>query len=246
MRNLMRIAATAGLLLSATPSHAVVPTEDVAVWTQLGTMIKQNIDMLNTAIETMTISNAMKAALGEGLGGEWAEALDTATGLYSSGQQLAYNASTKMTRLQYELDGLMPQSVEQMDIAQLTAFARRWQYAFQNDSIAARALQAEGIAQQAKINQLKSQSLRSSQKAAGVTSAVQAQTNLLGAMAGQLETTGMTLSSMANMQNNALMSEEKKNQIVEQWAKRNREIGAQMRAAGVKQAQKSPLRWGMP
>ena len=51
---------------------AVVPTEDVVAIARLAEVIKTNMAMLNTLMEATTIANAMKAALGEGLGGEWA------------------------------------------------------------------------------------------------------------------------------------------------------------------------------
>ena len=55
----------------------------------------------------------------------------------------------------------------------------------------------------------------------------------------------MTLSSMGNMQNNALLTDEKKNQMAEAFAKRNQEVGQQMFAAGVKRARKIPVALGL-
>lgn len=239
------IAATlVAVSISSSPANAVVPTEDVVAIARLAEVIRTSMAQLNTLIEATSIANAMKMALGEGPGAEWAAALDSASGLYSEGNRLAYNAANKTTSLQWELDRLSPASIQAMSIPELVAYGRRWQDTLQNDTLLARSLEAESIAQQAKINELKGRSLKASQRAGGVTSAVQAQTNLVGALAGQAETTGMTLASMANMQNNALLTEEKKNQMVEAFAKRNQEIGRQMFAGGVKRASVSPLRWG--
>jgi hypothetical protein len=246
MKNLMRAAGVVVLLATAAPAQALVPVEDVVVIARLADTIKNQMAMLNTLMQTLTVANAMKAALGEGPGAEWAAALESFSGLYSESNQLMYNVANKRTSLQWEVDRLTPARLENMTVPELISFGRAWQDALQQDSLSARALQAEGIAQQAKINSLRAQSLINSQQAQGATSAIQAQTNLLGAVAGQLETTGLTLSSMANMQNNALITDDKKNQIVEQMTKRNREIGAQMRQAGVKKAARSLLLWGSP
>lgn len=246
MRKIARVLAVGSLLLAAQPADALIPVEDVVAAARIADVVRHNVAMLNNLIETLSVANAMKAALGEGAGPEWTNAVNSASGLYSQMQQLKFNVANKSASLQWELDQLTPARIQEMSIPELLAFGQRWQQMLSQDALSARAIQAEGIAQQAKINTLRSKGLVNSQQAQGVTSAVQAQSQIIGAVAGQLETTAMTLQSMANMQNNSLMSEAKKNEMVQVFNQRNREIGRQMMSAGPKRAAKSILRWGQP
>ena len=245
-------------LLPMRPADAVIPVTDHAAIVasakqyamqaarevqQLGYLASQ----LNNLVEMVRLDNLASTILGEGMGGEFSQLMQSAQGLYQETSALVTNVQTKRLRLQQELDQLMlPENLSQMSPTQLLGVLQRYREFFGNDTMQARAVQAEGIDLQAKILRETANGVRQSDRSRSALSAVQSGNHILAAVSSQLETMNYSVGTMAMTQQNEIMKKYAEANVQAEMERKNSEAMNGYLAKAPVRTNVSPVNWGRP
>lgn len=201
------------------------------------------VQLLDTAVRTLTLQNLMRAALGEGLGGSLGMLIEAGESLYSSGNSLYWNVTNKGVELTNELNNMLP-NMQNMSFQELMNWGTRWKGMMRQETLSHRELEMMGIRVQDDLRKSAAASLEQSKNAKGVTSATQAGTHMLGSIFGQLDLMNTNLALMAQNEYNKVFEEDRINQTTDAIRKRDREILDRMLASQPGRSSISPLKWG--
>ena len=252
------LAAIFAVLIAVSPgtANAVVQTADAvsisqnAKWyavqaTREMEQLARWAEQINNLTSMLTLQNLASTVLGEGMGGEFSALANSATGMYRNTSSLIGNLQAKQYQLQNELNSLMlPANVSSMTGQQMMALAQRYRTFFANDTITARAIQAEGIALQNQVQQEAMNGVRQSDRSKSALSATQALTHVAGAISSQLHTQNMALGTLAMNIESAHADEITRENVGAEMNRRNAEKMREWSVGNAARTEISPVYWG--
>lgn len=245
-------------LLPMHHAHALIPVADHALIVQNAKqyamqaareaeMLGYFASQLNNLVDMVRLDNLASTILGEGMGGEFSQLMHSAEGLYQNTSALVTNVQTKRLRLQQELDQLMlPENLSQMSPTQLLSVLQRYRDFFGNDTMQARAIQAEGIDLQSKLLRETTNGVRQSDRSRSALSAVQSGNHILAAVSSQLQTMNYSLSTMAMTQENEITAKYAEKNVQAEMERKNSEAMRGYLAKAPVRTNVSPVNWGRP
>lgn len=244
------IAVSPGTAFSAVPVTDSAKIAQDAKWyavqaTREIEQLSRWAEQINNLTQMLTLQNLASTVLGEGMGGEFSALANSATGLYQNTSRLIGSVQAKEYQLQGELNMLMlPANVSNMTGQQMLALAQRYRTFFANDTITARAIQAEGIALQNRMHQEAMRGVAQSDRSRSALSATQALTHVAGAIASQMETQNLALGTLAMNLESAHADEITRENVAAEMNRRNAEKMREWSTANAAKTELSPIYWG--
>ncbi len=253
MRRLQILATVSLLALTPCPGLAQIPVTDAAANASLITQIAQGAkelgnwaQQINQMVELVTLQNIAAEVLGDAVGGEFTQLVNSATDLYNDANDLYGSVTTKVAQWEREIGLFMPPpgGYGEMSTWELVNKARQMQRFLSHGTAQAQLAQSKLIDRQAALMKEAMAGGAQADRARSAVAATQAATHILAAQAAQLQALNHTLGTMATTIEAKILADEERAQGALEMQRNDVEAMRTRAGAEPGAMRQSPLTWG--